>query len=221
MAYTLIGSDNFTETTDTNLESHTPSGPNALASNWVHLIWQQTASAVVQQADDTVCQPYHSGTGEWNPYVIGPSAAASQKAEGVGVTGAVNRSIILKAANAATYWNGYVAYHNSSVNTFYIERIDNGVVTSLANAFDNAVSGTDTIAFEINTSGAMVLRKNGTSVLTHTDTTYTTGKPGVAVKKTFTSGGITSFSAYEESSAVFIARQPMLIRQSINRASTY
>lgn len=198
--WTLIGSDDFTESSDTNLESHTPSGANALASAWTHLPFQGGFSLVVNAAADAVGQPYHSGSGYRNPYVIGPSANAVQRAD---CTGIVNGKLglLLLASSDTTYYKGYLLTHEAFTDrAFRIYRIAAGVATQIkvGATFDGLID-TDTVSFRVDASGNFTVWKNGVqnTELNVTDTTYTTGKPGIHGAK-ISPNTLDNFSAYHE-----------------------
>ena len=192
--YTLIGEDTFTVSVDTNLNVHTPTGTTPL-SGWTKLTAATgSAQAVVESTDDTLTQPYIAILAA-NPYVISNAVnAGAQKCEATGVIDTRQR-IVLYGANAATYWNGYAGRFNNSSGNWEIWRYDNGAATNIVATAGTTPIATDIVSFECE-SGVFSLKLNGVQKATITDSTYTTGKPGVAPSQSFGATGIDNFKAY-------------------------
>lgn len=202
--WTEIGEDTFTEGSDTNLESHTPTSAGTALSGWTHLPWARTASAVVESSNNTLTQPYHSGgAARENPYVISNACNDIQKAEGI--LGRGNSAILLQAQTDTTYWKGYAGIYNSGLNAMRILEIVNGgaasaLATSPSVAGDYTV-GTDVVVFEYDGT-TLTLSWSGTGsggTLTHNPASALTGgKPGVGPKKSFTFNGMPSIKVFHE-----------------------
>ncbi len=190
MALTLVFNDTFTETSDTNLTSHTPD----TGTGWTALTNSIATNARVNGANDLLEQPFYAGTG-FSFYVI--SVGASQddaQASELTINNGGKTQIGVRLQDGSTGVDGYVAELDTGNGNVRLYRLDESVETELAASFQSAANG-DTLKLEIDASGNIEVFHNSTSVITHTDNTYTGGLPGVTLNKTSTDSG-DNFSAW-------------------------
>lgn len=182
MALQLVFNDTFAEASDTNLTSHTPD----TGTGWTALTNSAATNAIVSSADDVLEQPWYAAGGN-SFYVIsvGASQNDNQAAE-LKINQSSKTQVGVQLQDGTTGVDGYVA--EIDTGNVRLLRLDEGVETLLVGSFESAADG-DTLKIEIDASGNLEVFHNAVSVITHTDTTYTGGLPGVSTNKTSTNNG--------------------------------
>jgi len=174
MALTLVLNDTFVEETeDTALISHTPD----VGIGWNVLANSGSSNATVDAATDSLNKPFYSGAE--SGYVIDVAAAQddNQAAE-LTVNGTAVIAPAIQLQNDTTGISCYYAWYDTGANHVRLSRYDNGTPTVLASYFQ-AEGASDKIKIEGNSSGDLEVWLNDVSVITHNDTTYTGGLPGL------------------------------------------
>lgn len=201
MAYTQRFYDTFTETSDTNLDSHTPD----TGASWTATTGN-SGNVVVDGTNDSLKCPWHGGSLQYNGYTadISGSWATDHAVECTkSVTCGTNIGICVRTQNGSTDVDAYIGYYDTGSLAWKILRIDEGSAspTQLGVYVDSGASATDVLRLESTGVGSQELYVNGTSRITTSDSTFSGGAPGVAGKRTFTGDGIDEFKAYDQSAA--------------------
>jgi hypothetical protein len=108
-----------------------------------------------------------------------------------GTTDFPGAAVLLSGSGAST--QGYECVENTT--TIFIQKISGTTNTTLTSAASSGVAG-DILRLEVAPGSALTCYKNGVSTLTTTDTTYTSGAPGlflfgtVATSKNWSGGNL-------------------------------
>lgn len=211
MALTKVFEDFFTEATDTGIESHTPDTGTA----WVLLAGNPGTNMAVDGPTDTVVQPYHTGSG-WNYAKISVTESQNDNQKAVmplGQTGSASpekQAVCVQLQDDGTDQDGY-RLTISGGGSFQLNRIDSGSPTLLDSAALATPSSGDILELEIDSSGNLTGRYNGTDHLSATDMTHTGGYPGMAFLKSFAENGPTYFEGWMEAGAADVLMAQALL----------
>jgi hypothetical protein len=198
VAYTEKFQDNFTETSDTDLTSHTPD----TGTSWTATTGN-AGTAQVDAGTDTVVQPYHSGGLQYNGFIANKGSAwdTNQRVETTGYY----QSIVAPAVrvhDGSTDVNAYTCYWLT--NQWRLYRIDEGGTspTQLDSAFDSSPATTDTVQLTAESGTQSFSINSGAFTGSATDTAFSVdGSPGLVTRRTLTADGITSFSGLDEAAS--------------------
>ncbi len=197
MAITKVFEDDFTESSNTLITSHTPT---TLGLAWLALSQNGGANAIIDAAEDSLNQPFYSPSPQ-SDYIISVTESQSddQECEHTLGSGVLTR-ILLQGQDGSTANDGYrLSVVAASITLL---RVDEGVETQLDLVPGLSLVDTDRVNGKISASGdisvdvndvAQTWQSSGTSIVN--DTTHTGGWPGWTGRKSYTTGGITKLEA--------------------------
>lgn len=202
--------DDFTEpTSDTNLDSHTPTGSGSgFGVSWSKNAGPAASHAQCIASDDTLAHPYHTGastltfytaeiSGTWEPH---QKAEATKPQSG--------NSNIRLAVRLSSGDDGYTWHWGSGDSTWRLNSVTNGT-DSLIGSDTQANPGT--LLQDIEADGNTITgRRTGSADVSTSNSDHTTGKPGVVTQKSLASAGADGYKAYDE--AVAAAGHPAIRR---------
>jgi hypothetical protein len=199
MAYTLRFQDEFTETSNTALSSHTPT---TMGVSWSSKIGTGVGTPTVIASDDTACHPYAVGTGKR----VGSQANISgtwtndQQAEATGWNGtSIQAGVGTRIQDDGSGEpDGYIGFHNVGTSLWTLGRVDSSAVTDLGTFTDASPSDSNVVILQ-SEGNTHKLYEDGTERISVTDSTYPTGgKPGLFTQKSLSSGGLDDFKARDQ-----------------------
>lgn len=197
--------DGFVEATDTLLTAHTPSvdsGDPAQGLGWDALAGNSANNATINASEDSLNQPFNSGNIR-EYYSIDTTESPSDFQRVTMIAGTVLSFAGLRLSDGASDANGYVIeFAPPSTNRVTLYRIDNGTMVELDSDFNNTITSGSVLVAEISAVNGIrasvdgnFVTWEGTGTDTVTDNTYSGGKAGWVGRRSYTSGGITSFEA--------------------------
>lgn len=198
MALTELFLDTFTDTSGTLLTAHTPD----TGLGWTSLAGNVATNAQIG-SDGTAVQPFHNGTGD-NYYTANTTEAETlhQSIEVIHGSTAVTR-VCLRLRNGSTAADGIFIEFSSAINRVKIFSVTNAVATEIAASFSAlTVPAGATCVATITAANAVTASVNGTPVDWSSGVTEFTvaghdaGKFGWLGRKSYTTGGITSFRGF-------------------------
>lgn len=173
-----MASDSFTDTNGTTLPAHD--------SNWINMSASYAAADLTIQSNQV--RPPTWGDGAGAAYSNGQSADQESQIVWKGASNAVHtRFVSVRAAGTGTNRGYYAKWHNSSGGNFTSVAIEkDGTFLAQNAAISYAVASDHTVKITATDNGGNVDLEvfiDGTSELTHTDTTsvFTDGYPGFGV----------------------------------------
>ena len=145
----------------------------ALGSNWLTSLDIAGPAPVISgnqcQGSNTNCPAY------WSPSVN--TFSNNQFAQATYVTAAsFGHGGVVVRHDASGHSNFYLFYANGSNYSLY--RCDGGVYSDIADATNGGYANGDVLRLEA-TGSTLVCKVNGVTWITHTDTTYSSGQPGI------------------------------------------
>ncbi len=200
MAYTARFGDSFVETSDTDLDLHTPTGTTFDATGWTE-IGVNGGTARVDGSDDTVMHPYGGGALILAGHTADQSGSWSgdHECEAIGVTHI--RIGTRLQDDGGGECDGYSLVWSVGESKWLLMRVDSGLATSIG-AFVDA-SGLDTDLALMRSEGDQhQFSENGTlRIGPLTDTTYTDGSPGLFSIRSLSTGVFDDFVARDQAAA--------------------
>lgn len=182
MAWTLQGSDDFTDTPLTAIGSHTPSPSGGFT--WSVIASVSGGATVRINIDGDKFQSASATGGALASLTLDDT----QKSEGKMTSGSIGLGILGNSAG-----DGYLFIARDGLSSF-ISRYDDGTPTNIATGGSNAAAN-DIISFETDGAGNLTGRINGVSALTTSDSTYTSGGAWLLVGASETAD---DFAAYDD-----------------------
>jgi hypothetical protein len=152
------------------------------SANWTTGGFPSAANGLSVVSNQCVLATAPAG-GYWNAAVYGPESEAYCTV--VSLTGSAQVGLYVRLNNQPSNTTGYFAEFASGAGTTRISRLDNGVATALVFAVLGLANG-DVVGIEAKGQN-LTAYKNGTSILSTTDSTYlTSGNIGLRVAQTTT-----------------------------------
>jgi hypothetical protein len=206
---TTLASDDFTDTTGTELSAHTPTG----GGSWTKSIGaggdliKITGNAAYPNCAVAWAVYYHSATPASAAYDVSLTNVAAGAGSAIGPCGRVSTS-------ADTY---YFAWPTTGVITLY--KAVAGAFTSLGTY--GASSAGDTLKLQI-TDATKKVFVNGTERISSADNSITaTGKAGLRAYGNSTGVTFDGWLAEETAGAAFMFHPFTPVLQAVNRSGTY